>query len=550
MKPKLLIVLILLVAIPLGVLTLGGLRMARHERAGVEQRFHASLQARLGEINASIARLVAQNAQELLRATDVASFDDESLRALRRRSRLVRQFFVLQPDGSVLYPDRNNPELTDRERDFLDRTRALWTNGEKFYHPADVQVDLQINAPVRGKGKGRRIAPSYGWHTWYRDEGVQLIFWQRLSSGHVVGADVVRAAMVADVIASLPASEVPLWAGGGSLRSELTVSYAVPDRLVLSDLDGAPIYEWGVYDPGDGEKPVVWIPVVAPFSSWRLSVYMSPSMMMAGLGRSAVFNVLAALVAVFVALLLLGIYFYRESARDIREATQRVSFVNQVSHELRTPLTNIRLYAEMLDEGLSDANDRVRRQVKVVVGESRRLSRLIGNVLTYARGQRNGLKLHQAEGVLDACVTSTLDTFRPLLGARNIVIEFEPNAPKPCIFDADVVEQIVGNLLSNVEKYAADGKWVRLETGQKGDRVWVAVFDRGPGIARGMRKKVFEPFFRCSSKVNEGASGTGIGLGIARELAQLHGGDVELIPSERGVCFRVTLRASSVPTAS
>jgi signal transduction histidine kinase len=550
LKPKLLIVLILLVVIPLGVLALGGLRMARHERARVERQFHSSLQARLGEINASVARLVAQNAQELLRATDVSSFGDESLRALRRRSRLVRQFFVLQPDGALLYPDRNSSTLTERERDFLDRTRALWNNGEKFYHPADVQTDAQMNVPIRGKGKGRRVAPSFGWHTWYRDEGVQLIFWQRLSSGHVVGADVVRAAMVADIIASMPASEPPLWTGRSSLGSEFTPSYAVPDRLVLSDLDGAPIYEWGLYDPGDGEQPVVWIPVVAPFSSWHLSIYMSPSTMMAGLGRSAVFNVLSALIAVFIALLFLAVYFYRESARDIREAAQRVSFVNQVSHELRTPLTNIRLYAEMLEEGLADANDRVRRQVQVVVGESRRLSRLIGNVLTFARGQRNGLKLHPASGNLDDCVASTLDTFRPLLGARDIAIEFEPAASTPCVFDADAVEQIVGNLLSNVEKYAAEGKWLRLETVQKGSAVSITVADHGTGIARSMRRKIFEPFFRLSSKVNEGASGTGIGLGIARELAQLHGGDVALMPAERGACFRITLRAPLPVVAS
>ena len=58
-------------------------------------------------------------------------------------------------------------------------------------------------------------------------------------------------------------------------------------------------------------------------------------------------------------------------------------------------------------------------------------------MLTFARGQRNGLKLHPSSGNLDDCVASTLDTFRPLLGARDIAIEFEPAASMPCVFDGD-----------------------------------------------------------------------------------------------------------------
>ncbi len=68
----------------------------------------------------------------------------------------------------------------------------------------------------------------------------------------------------------------------------------------------------------------------------------------------------------------------------MREAVQRVSFVNQVSHELKTPLTNIRMYAELLERDSDEKNERLGRHIDVIVSESRRLSRLIGNVLTFS----------------------------------------------------------------------------------------------------------------------------------------------------------------------
>jgi len=84
-------------------------------------------------------------------------------------------------------------------------------------------------------------------------------------------------------------------------------------------------------------------------------------------------------------------YFYREQSREMREAAQRVSFVNQVSHELKTPLTNIRMYAELIEKDADESDERLQRYAGVIVSESQRLSRLIGNVLTFSRKQRRNL---------------------------------------------------------------------------------------------------------------------------------------------------------------
>ena len=125
-------------------------------------------------------------------------------------------------------------------------------------------------------------------------------------------------------------------------------------------------------------------------------------------------------------------------------------------------------------------------------------------------------------------------------------VELDGQAKARVELDADALEQIVGNLLGNVEKYAADGGRVRVATVQQGETTTITVSDRGPGVPEGRREAVFEPFRRLSDKLTDGVAGTGIGLAIARDLARMHGGDVRCVPASRGACFQVELHTPRV----
>jgi signal transduction histidine kinase len=174
------------------------------------------------------------------------------------------------------------------------------------------------------------------------------------------------------------------------------------------------------------------------------------------------------------------------------------------------------------------------------------LSRLIGNVLTLARAQRDALAVHPTEGRVDGAIAAVLDQFAPSLAAAGFEVVAAIEEDAPSLVDEDAVGQIVGNLIGNVEKYAAKGRWLRVSSRREGETVVVEVADRGPGVPAKQRERIFAPFYRLSSSISEGASGTGIGLTIARDLARLHGGDLAAGQGERGAVFRLTLRAPLV----
>jgi signal transduction histidine kinase len=381
---------------------------------------------------------------------------------------------------------------------------------------------------------------AHGWYAWHWGRGVHLIFWRRLATGHIVGAELDRSRWIADLIAELP-------------QTPQAATPSPQSRIQLVDSHDQAVYQWGAFEPPRDAAPLAELPASAPLSSWRLKFFVAEDRLTAGAGASARFNLIAGLSAIGIVLLVIAGIFYRESSRELREAATRVNFVNQVSHELKTPLTNIRLYAELLDEQLQnvDAGDAAvaHERLAVIVGESGRLSRLIGNVLSFSQEQRRQVKIHPRPGCVDDTIAVVLHQFQPALAAQGVATSFSAGASAAVNFDADAVEQILVNLLSNVEKYAVQGGRLDLASRQDGERTTITVSDAGPGIPPEERDRVFEPFYRLSNRL-EAPAGAGIGLSIARGLARLHKGDLRLVDSTAGATFEVDLYTPPSATAS
>ena len=538
MRKRLAAALLLIVTVPLIALIGLGTKVVRDERALRADRMDELLAARLDDLDGLAMRVLEDRRQELRQALGEVSGDVSAIRHLPRKLPFIRQTFIRDAEGSFVYPSPRDP-ITDDERDFLRRTRALWQDRDTLGDASEAPAQA---APAQAAPAQAAPAPAVydggtgddGWYAWFWDSGLQLLYWRSAPDGRIVGAELGRVQLLSDLIAVLPVTD-PL------------DEAATSDRIVLLDARAEPVYQWGLYEPAAGEAPRARRSLSPPLGAWTLSYFVSDAGMEAAAASGSALALTAGLLALGLVLAGLGLYFHRESSREIREASERVGFVNQVSHELKTPLTNIRMYAELLQRRVDPEDDRAQRHLGIIVAESQRLSRLIGNVLTFARHRRDALVLRPAPGCVDETLDEVLAQFRPALETRGVEVRFEGGAPGTRRFDADVVTQVVANLISNVEKYAAGGGQLHLTTSADGTTATVTVADRGPGIPGAEADAVFQPFVRLDDALTEGVSGAGIGLALARELARLHGGDLVLRPADRGATFVFTFRAEEAP---
>lgn len=508
--PRLRLPLVLLALLATGLAVFTGLRLSGEDRRRVEAEWRRLAQAPLEGHARGLGALLTDRVGPLLALTDDLPDTPVDLRARLRKGVWFRHALVTDPAGRIVFPPANARSAAEAE--FLERARPAWSRGLTAEAPPDANTANTADAPAR----------SWQWRTWYWGPGLHLGFLRALPDGRHVLVELDRSRLLADVMERLPAD-----------AAEEPAS-----RLV--DEAGRDLYVWGAPESSPAAESLD-VPLPAPLANWHLRRAVT---LPADAGaRFGLWAGIAAALAAFIGGLL---FIHRESARTVREAMQRVTFVNQVSHELKTPLTNIRMYAEMLDEELDlSPDDPARRHLGVVIAESQRLSRLIANILTFARSQRQHLTLHRTPTVPDALVRQVVEGFAPALQARGLEVALDLQAPSPRDLDPDAVGQILGNLIGNVEKYAAAGQWLAVSARVEDTRVIFRVSDRGPGIPAAARERVFAPFERLDDRLTEGVSGTGIGLTIARELARLHGGDVCLLPSETGACFEVTLMGAA-----
>jgi signal transduction histidine kinase len=255
-------------------------------------------------------------------------------------------------------------------------------------------------------------------------------------------------------------------------------------------------------------------------------------------------GLLLAWVAALLALAVVGLGGW--SLIDLSE--RRIRFVSAVTHELRTPLTTLRLYLDMLNSGFVREESQKAEYLKTLDTESDRLHRLVGNVLDFARLERQRPKLSLRETALPPLLEQMRADWedRCKAAGKELVVLAEANCPRTITTDVDLVRQIVGNLIDNACKYsrgATDGRiWLRA---RQADR-WlsVEVEDRGPGVAPRERRGVFRAF-RRGREADVTAGGVGLGLALARRWTRLLGGKLLLRPGAdgTGACFQLRLRS-------
>jgi signal transduction histidine kinase len=230
---------------------------------------------------------------------------------------------------------------------------------------------------------------------------------------------------------------------------------------------------------------------------------------------------------------------------DVARGHER-AFLLSVSHDLRTPLTSIRGYAEAIADGTVQGRDARIRAADVISSESRRLERLVADLLDLARLDAHQFSLHPTPVDVRAVVHDAVEAFGPAAAEIGIDLAVEPGDPIPATVDAQRLAQIVANLVENALKFTTTRVVVRVQA--VADRVELLVDDDGPGIEPDDLPRVFERLY-TSRTVPGRTLGTGLGLAIVRELVAAMGGDARVEPIDaEGTRFVVTFpRAPTTP---
>jgi two-component system, OmpR family, phosphate regulon sensor histidine kinase PhoR len=246
--------------------------------------------------------------------------------------------------------------------------------------------------------------------------------------------------------------------------------------------------------------------------------------------------------------IVLGLYaLYRMAAVRVRFAERRNNFVAAVSHELKTPLTAIRMYSEMLRDGMVEDDQKRQQYYDTITAETERLSRLINNVLELSRLERHERPVQLVAADVTPLVREVVEVFRPHALQAGFELELAADADLPAAqFDRDALTQVLFNLLDNALKYGAAPERriaVRCTRSEHGG-VCVSVVDHGQGVADSQLRAIFEPFYRAQTELTRTQQGTGIGLALVHGLCTRMHGAVEGRNLRPGFEVRVTLQGA------
>ncbi len=225
----------------------------------------------------------------------------------------------------------------------------------------------------------------------------------------------------------------------------------------------------------------------------------------------------------------------------------RREFVANVSHELRSPITSIRGFAEGMADGVIPAEEHP-RYLRLVADESRRLSRLVEDLLQLSRLEREDATLNRSDFDINEMLRRALIRRMNDLEEKQIEAECDFRED-PCLVNADSerMEQVVINLLDNAVKFTGEKGRITLTTEPEGDRIAVTVWDDGVSIPEEDREKVFDRFF-TADRAHTSGKGTGLGLSICQRIMEMHGNPIRLMRPEKGTAFRFLLdRAEEKP---
>ena len=495
------------------------LRLLRHEQERIVGSATVAAAGRARSAVENIELAVAEVREGLLTSLLALPQDNlgERLQRWQRENPLIRNVFIWDPQQGLLLPDPRSATISEaafaRRYDDLFNNRAAWLP-PALEQSATAQHAEPINsaeALLSGRRELRKLASASsaaapataarrGWLPWFSADQLGLLGWvEPTLGGPRYGVEVETVALLSRLTGTLPDPD------------------SSGDTYALLDDHGRVVFQRGpaVIEPSTPRLATVSAAPTLPH--WEVAVYAGTAG--AAAGRS--FLLISTLVAITCVSTILfgGSLLLWQAWRHLQDARRKTSFVANVSHELKTPLTTIRMYAEMLEEGTIRDEQKRQRYLRVIVSESQRLGRLVGNLLDFSRMEQGRKDYTREHFDAVAFVAGLLDQQEERLAEAGLTLTRQlPTTGLSVLADRDAVEQALLNLLDNAVKYAASGKAVRVTVTAEGTTCQIRVADRGPGIPPAHRQRIFDKFHRVDDSLTSRQPGCGLGLSIARQL--------------------------------
>ncbi len=563
MKKRSIIIYWLLMLIPAVAICLAAGRMLIHEQERITQLARDSRHERARSIAETLQITIDTVEDELQQA--LYGIPDhrrvDTLLKWEASNPLIRNVFVWDETTGLQYP-LSGLAATAEERRFIDRFDGLFSG--RIPWASDDRSDISDNSsfqtyadqersekgffskktrsgrqelvamlrskepaaapPARALSDAGQTVGTGGWIPWFVENRLYVLGWVRKApKGPVYGVELELMTLLSRLITDFPSGKTG------------DIVYA------LKDDSGRILHQIGTAQIDRQTVPEAIVSLAPELPHWELAVY--PGEKAAALSGQRFLLLSGLLLVIFLAAIIFGGGMLTWQAhRNLKDALEKTSFVSNVSHELKTPLTSIRMYAELLFGGRISDPDKKRHYLQVIVSETRRLTRLVNNVLDFSRLEQGKKKYHPETINMTEYIQEILSS--QALPIKEAGMKLETVLPDKSIVvlaDRDAIDQVMVNLIDNAVKYAGGGELkISLET--TGERALIQVADNGPGVPGDHQERIFEQFHRVDDSLTAKQQGTGLGLSIARRILRDLGGDIIYRPGQSGgSCFVVSL---------
>ena len=218
------------------------------------------------------------------------------------------------------------------------------------------------------------------------------------------------------------------------------------------------------------------------------------------------------------------------NAREAHMNKERIMLIANISHDLKTPLTAIRGYIDAINDGLADNPQKLAQYLNIIKAKTKTIENLVSNLSMFSRLELSGLEFSFEEGEMNDLLYELADDYRQTLSEYGITLTTELCAEDTTVkIDYEKMMRVFVNIIENSIKYRRpESRSLKIKSVCEGKGVFVHIEDDGIGLEEGELERVFDSFYRADEARTSKIKGNGLGLGIAKQIAEKHRGKIWL----------------------